>query len=345
MAKTFEGFAIGFSSTLSTRDATYYARLAERNGIDSFWMAEAYHFRSSTSTAVAVSDATKRISLGLGILNPLTRHPALIAMEAATIDEISNGRLTLGLGTVLTAIKKHGHDLNTAKPVLAVREAVEIIRLFFAGEPFRYEGRIFTIDSGVSKLGFKPRKSRMPIYIGATGPKMLKLAGEVADGLILTHFVSPEFVRYAVREMQKGASGKRRMKSRFPVLAYLILSTDKDSEKARAITKEAIARWIPVSAYQSVTRLAGVEDEDIEIIKKNVVQKGVKEAAKHVSDELVDRLVIAGSPDECTEKLKKYLDAGLTVPIAFDILGPDRRKAMETISKYVLPNLVESKRK
>jgi len=161
MNKGFEKFGIALSNRLSTQEIVNCAKIAEENKINSFWISESYHHRSALIVASAVALATKKIQIGLGIITPQTTHPALIAMEAATLDEISNKRFNLGLSIAKTALVKHGDwdsakPISTMRPISTMKESIEIISQLLSGKTVTYNGKVFRLASPGSKLGFKP---------------------------------------------------------------------------------------------------------------------------------------------------------------------------------------------
>src|SRR5678816_4336091 len=136
--KAFEKLGLGIDGTTSMAETLTLAKEADALGFHSFWLSEGYHSRSAVVRATVVATSTRRIRIGLGILSPHTKHPALLAMDAASLDEVARGRVILGVGTVLNALRKHALERTGATQV--VKEAVEITKRFLSGESVQYEG-------------------------------------------------------------------------------------------------------------------------------------------------------------------------------------------------------------
>ena len=221
--------------------------LAEKHGLDSFWLGEGYHGRSALALLSAVAVQTKKIQIGTAIIGIYTRHPALIAMESATIDELSHGRFNLGLGVNVTSLVKHGYTKSAStardqKPYAAMKDAVEIIRKLMTGENTIYNGEIFSLPEPGSALnfhGFKPPRRNMPIYLGSRSPKILELCGAVADGVILSRSLSASgsYVTESLEHLFQGARKAGRKKEDLVVASNLTFSVSKPFSLADAFVR------------------------------------------------------------------------------------------------------------
>jgi len=340
MKKGFKDFGIGFSAMLPVSQIVNYARLVEAEGIRTFWIAESHHYRSGTTVATAVSEATEKINVGLGIINPWTRHPTLIAMETATLDEISKGRIILGLGAARAAIIKH--EITTS-PILAMRECIEIVRRMLGGKKVTYEGKVFRLADVGSHLGFKPLRTNVPIYLAAEGKRMLQLAGEMSDAVLLTSVITPPYLKFAIRNIEEGARSAGRKLSDIKICSYLLLSTSRDFDSAEEAVKGYVA-YYAANVEPIMLRYAEVSEEETKPIKDAYRKGGMEEASRLVKSDLIRKLAIAGTPEDCRERLKKYSDSGLQVPIPYHILGPDREEAIKLIAREIFPELLESGR-
>jgi alkanesulfonate monooxygenase SsuD/methylene tetrahydromethanopterin reductase-like flavin-dependent oxidoreductase (luciferase family) len=158
---------------------------ADACGYDSFWMPEAWE-REAFTVLTELAAHTERIHLGTGIINVFSRSPALIAMSAATLDEVSGSRFRLGLGTSGARVVEDFHGVRFNKPLTRLKETIQITRLLLAGERVDFSGECFELRR--FKLGFKPLRSDLPIYVAALTPKSLRQVGEVADGWLPTHW-------------------------------------------------------------------------------------------------------------------------------------------------------------
>lgn len=167
------------------RELIECVRAADACGYDSFWMPEAWE-RDAFTLLTELAGRTERIHLGTGIINVFSRSPALIAMSAATLDDISGGRVRLGLGTSGARVVEDFHGVRFSKPLTRLRETIQIIRLLLAGERADFSGECFELRR--FKLGFKPVRSEIPIYVAALTQKSLRQAGELADGWLPTYW-------------------------------------------------------------------------------------------------------------------------------------------------------------
>jgi 5,10-methylenetetrahydromethanopterin reductase len=241
----------------------------------------------------------------------------------------------LGVGTVLNALRKHALERTGATQV--VKEAIEITKRFLSGVSVEYEGTRFKIPSPGSRL--EPHPSiNLPVYVGATGPAMLRLAGRYADGVVFNYPCTPSFVKSAMPFLQEGLKLSGRTVDNFVVAAYLLVSVDEDEKKALAAAKRFVAQKLP-TRHSEMLRHAGVSAEEIGLVKASVEKLGVGRAALELDDALVHKVVIAGTPDHVIIGLRQFLGSGLKLPIIWEIIGPDRRRSLSLIAKEVMPEL------
>jgi 5,10-methylenetetrahydromethanopterin reductase len=314
------------------------AQLAETLGFHSFWLSEGYHSRSAVVRGTLIASATDRIKIGLGILSPHTKHPALLAMEAASLNELARDRVILGIGRVLNALRKHA--INSAGTARLVKESIEITKRLLSGQLVHYEGTRFNVAPG-SRLELDPCQE-LPVYLGATGPAMLKLAGEYADGVLFNYPCTPAFIEYAMPFLKEGLSRSGRTIDGFDVAAYVLVSVDQNEKRALDAAKRFVAQKLP-SRHSEMLRHAGVTAEEISGVRDKVEKLGLAKAATELDDDLVRKATIAGTPDQVVERLKAFLGTGLKLPIIWEIIGPDRRRSLALIAKEVMPEIARRK--
>lgn len=334
-ASYFEHFGIGTDGGTSMSETLELAQKADLLGFDSFWLSEGYHSRSALVRAATIATATRHIKIGLGILSPHTKHPALLAMEAASLEELAPGRVILGIGRVVNALKKHalpGHGTTEV-----VKESIEIIKKILSGQLVQYNGGRFTIAQPGSRLDLDPCPD-LPIYIGATGPAMLKLAGHYADGIVFNYPCTPSFVKYAMPFVEEGLVRSGRTLDHFAVAAYLLVSVDADAKAAIDAAKRFIAQKLP-TRHSEMLWHAGVTPAEILAVKENVERLGLVKAAAEVDDDVAHKVTIAGTPAQVVEGLRTFLGTGLKLPIIWEIIGPHRRRSLDLIAKEVMPRL------
>lgn len=334
MTEDFDGLGLAFWSIIPTEEIVEYAKLGEKYNFKSIWIAEYYHYRSAIPIATAISTATRRITVGLGILPTHTRHPGLIAMETATLDEILGKRVILGLGAAKTAASRHQSKVSALS---ALSESIHIIRELLSGKNLTFTGKIFTIED--TSMGFSPPRHDVPIYVGTYpySKRTLRLAGEMANGVVLV-WCTPEWVKKAANEISEGARKAGRNPSDIDITAYLVVSVDNDQDRARSACKELLASYTP-RVHRYWLHYGMVDDSDVGPVLSAFRLGGLKAAAQEVSDALVDKLAIAGSPEYCLRKLIEYDGTGLRLPILYQVLGPDKARAISDIGKTILPKL------
>ena len=307
-------------------------KASEDNDFASVWIAEDYFYGGAFSTAAACAVQTSKIQIGIGVINPFTRHPVLSAMESASLDAISKGRIILGLGGSNKRWMEDMAGIPFKKPIQSTKECAMIIKELIGKGHVKFDGEIF--KTGDVELDFVPYRKDLPVYLGVKGPKALHIAGQIADGVLLSTMTSLPYVAYAKEHIAAGAKEAGRDPSEIKISAYFPMHVDKDSKKAKQAVKEVVAKFIGIHGVHPILTCTGMTEEQIMPFKEGVM-KG-KFATELVTDELVDLLAIAGDPDECKAKLKALNEAGVDNPVAFEVLNVDPMESLQTISKYVL---------
>ncbi len=295
----------------SLDDIVTCAKFAEDAGLDSIWISEAWG-RDAFLALAAVASATKSVKLAPGIVNVYSRSPALLAMSAASLDEFSNGRAILGLGSSGPAVIERWHGLRYEGPLTRIRETIEIVRQALAGHQVNLQGRIFQVSDFTLAM---QAKHRIPIYLAALGPKMLQLAGEIADGVLL--YLCPlDRIPDVVAEMRRGADRAKRSPEAVDVAALLITSVSEDRQEARDKAARMIAYYVGGMGtyYHRLVAQSGFTQEADRI--REAWQRGDRAlASREVSDGLIDSVALAGSSQECRSRLRAFRDAGIRLPI------------------------------
>lgn len=311
---------ICFLDRPAVREQVRLAKKAEQLGYASVWVTETRLARDAISVLGALAAVTERIALGAGVVNTWTRGPALMAMTFATLDNLAPGRAILGLGAYWDPLAwKQG--IERRRPLLQMREYVGIVRRLLAlEESVTFEGEAVKVRDLRLDLGHgDPRvPPRVPIYIGATGSKMLELAGEIADGVLINGLLAPDYVRRSLRHVEAGAARAGRSTAEFgtPALINVGMSVDGPSGMdagRRLVTMYlgqqphiAKASGLPEAYVARVTAAMGGWPPD---------PGGVEKAMALVGDEIVDRLTVCGTPAQCLEKTRAWLDAGVAYPV------------------------------
>jgi F420-dependent oxidoreductase-like protein len=328
------GVHIGYWGLGLTReDQKEIAQEAERLGYDSIWSAEAYGSDAATILGWLAA-VTSKIKLGSAIFQMPGRSPAMTAMTAATIDNLSDGRMLLGIGSSGPQVAEGWHGQRFGKQIQRTREYVQVVRRALARERVEYEGETLTLPlpdgpGKALKLTIKPVQEEIPIYLAAIGPNNTKLAGEVADGWIPTLF-SPEHVGEFRPLLEEGAARAGRSLDGFRIMPTVNVFITDDVEAARNATRPFIALYVggmgsrDKNFYNALVQRYGFEDEAREV--QDLYLSGKKdEAMARLSDELIDTVSLVGPKDKVRDKLQVFREAGVhtlgVTPLAFDKEG------------------------
>ena len=319
---------------LSAAEQLELVREAERLGYDSVWAAEAYG--SDAATVLAwLAGQTETINLGSAIFQIPGRSPAMTAMTAATLDQISGGRFRLGLGPSGPQVSEGWHGVRFGRQLQRTREYVEVVRQALARERVEYHGETIELPlpdgpGKALKLTIAPDQERIPVYIAAIGPKNVTLVGEIADGW-LPVFFSPEHVSEFRPLLEEGAAKSgRSIDNGFDIspMVNVLISDDRDA--ARDAMRPVLALYVggmgsrEKNFYNQLVQRYGFEDAAHEV--QDLYLEGKKdEAGAALPAELIDAVSLAGPPDVVRDRLAVYRDAGVGTlqisPMAFDFDG------------------------
>lgn len=293
------------------RELIECVRTADACGYDSFWMPEAWE-REAFTTLTELAVQTERIHLGTGIINVFSRSPALIAMSAATLDEISGGRFRLGLGTSGARVIEDFHGVAYSKPLTRVRETIQIVRTLLSGEALDFKGECFELHR--FKLGFKPLRDSIPIYVAGLSPGSLRQIGETADGWLPTHWPRARLAD-GIAEIRTGAEGSRDP-GQIEIAPFVNVVVSEDLKKARSQARLPLAYYVGGMGdyyHDSLARLGFSEEANI--IREFWRAGRPKRAMAAVTDEMVDSIAICGSIENCRARLDEMFSEGATLPL------------------------------
>ena len=337
MAKAKQ-FGLGFE-TVDARRQIACARRGEELGFGTFWVPEDYFFRGAFSLAGAIAGATERIRVGLGVVNPYTRHPAVTAMEFASLAEIAGPRTVLGLGASVRHWIETQMGIPYRMPTRAMRETIDLVRRLFRGEAVTTQGKLFATSA--AKLSFAPPLAEIPVHLGVIGPKNLEMAGELGDGVLLSALTSPAYVRFAVERVRAGAERAGRRADGFEIGAFLFLAVSEDGRRAREAVKPFLATLLALLSGQPESPLfttAGLAAEEIRPFGESFAKGEL--AVGRVTDWMIDTFAVAGEPDHCRAGLAKLVEAGVTHPVAFEIPGVPPEETVESVARHLMPHFL-----
>lgn len=320
------GYSLG--PLLSMREILLCAKMADQQeNVDSLWVPESWG-RESFATLGAISQVTRKVSLGTSIINIYSRTPAIVAMAATTLDMLSDNRTIIGLGASTAAIVENWHGLKFNRPASRMKEYVECLRLMTRGEKVKYNGEFFQINN--FKILHQPQRANIPIFMAAVNKKMVSMASKLADGILL--YLRPlEELKRTATELKQATKGKS-----FEIAcSFICAMSNKEPEKARARAATTLAFYIAVGEYYSKFLADNGFKIEVEEITAEYRKGGADNAAKYVSDRMLSSLVICGSSEECRESLSKFLSTGITLPIIqFNPIGDSESSFKEMLSAF-----------
>ena len=328
-----DSLGVAFLGADVPRHVAGWARAAERAELGSVWLIEDYFYPGAFALAGAVAAVTGRVVVGLGVVNPYTRHPALLAMETATLAGLAPGRVALGLGASNRVWIEERMGIPFTAPLESVRECVEIVRRLLAGERLTFRGRRFAVDA--VRLESPPEQT-VPIFLGVKGPRALGLAGEIADGVHGSVLASPAHVRRV-----RATAGAARPAGAGPltVIAYVPLAVSRDGAAARAALRPVVARYLGVLHGQSILADAGLDAARTQPFRE--AQLRDERAGHLVTDEVLDAVAVAGTPADCRRALARWADAGLDAAVAVVPREADMLEQLTLIGAELSPHWKE----
>jgi probable F420-dependent oxidoreductase len=310
------GITVPFDDVPLAEHGAWYRRLDEL-GYTDVWTGEANSADGFTPLALAAM-ASDRLQLGTAVVPVYTRGPGLLAMQAATMAELAPGRFALGVGSSSDVIVERWNAIPFTEPYKRVRDTVRFLRLALTGEKVDAEFDTFEVHG--FRLG-RPLEQPPPIYVAALRPGMLRLAGREADGAIL-NWLSAEDVSKAVAEVGPGKA----------IVARIFVCPTEDADRARYVGRIGIAAYLNVAVYAAFHEWLG-RGPLLEAMWSAWRSGDRKAALAAIPDDVVDALVVHGSPDECRAHVQRYVDNGVTIPVlALLPGGDDLSKVVENLA-------------
>lgn len=306
------------------RDGMQYAQLAEQRGFDAVWQAESRLVREATVPMAAYAAVTEKIAIGSGVVNTWTRNVGLLAATFSTLDDLAPGRIRLGLGAWWEPLaSKVG--IHRRRTLEAMRETVEAVRRLLAMERVTYRGEFVRLDDVEIDIVHGDRSPKhVPIYIGATAMKMMELAGEIGDGVLLNYLVGPAYNREAMAHLEIGAERAGRTVEDIDRPQLVVCSLDENRSLALDRARELVAQYLGQQPH--IGKASGVDDSLLEEIGRVLTwpatPEQIERAMTLVPDDVVQLITASGTPDECRAKVHEYVESGCTCPVLYP-LGDD----------------------
>ncbi|HUO46274.1 MAG TPA: LLM class flavin-dependent oxidoreductase [Acidimicrobiia bacterium] len=314
-------------------DGIDYVRYAEERGFEAIWQADSRLVRDATIAMAAFAATTSSIKVGAGVVDVWSRNPARLASTFATLDDLAPGRIILGVGAWWDPLAARV-GIQRDKPLTVMKEVVTVVRALLAGETVTFHGEHVHLDQVEIDYVHQERgPKQLPIYIGATGMKMMELTGEIADGVVLNYLVSPDYNRRAVEHLAIGADRAGRPFDDIDRPQLIVCSMSHDRQEALDEARLLVTQYLGQQPH--IMKASGVPDSLLEEIGRVLTWPATHDqvvaASLLVPDEVVQMICAAGTPEECLAKVEEYRETGCTSPILYP-LGPDVRLMIETFA-------------
>ncbi len=297
------------------------AKYAESKGFEAVWQAESRLVRDAIVPMAAFAAVTERIKVGSGVINNWTRNIGLLAATFLTLDDLAPNRIICGIGAWWDPLARNV-GIERRKPLLAMRETIEVMRRLLRMERVTFHGEFHHVDGIELDVVHGRREPRhVPIYIGATGDAMMELTGEIADGAVLNYCVPPEYNDNALKLLEKGAkkAGRNWLDLDRPQL--VVCSVDNDHEKALDGARGLLTQYLAQQPH--IAKASGVDEDVVKKIQSILgwpaTKEQINQAKKYVPDDLVERITASGTPDEVHAKVNEYRKRGCTCPILYPL--------------------------
>ena len=315
------------------QDAIRYVQLAESRGFEAVWQAESRLVRDAIVPMAAFAATTSRIKIGSGVINNWTRNAAVIAATYLTLDDLAPDRIICGIGAWWDPLaSKVG--INRTKPLLAMREVVTVVRDLLARKRVTFHGEFVDLtDVELDVVHGRKEPRNVPIYIGATGPQMMALTGEIADGAVLNYLVSPSYNEGALQQLEIGAKKAGRRLDDIDRPQLVVCSVDNDRKKALDAARKLVTQYLGQQPH--IMKASGVSqtllDEIAQVLTWPATEEQIEQAMRLVPDDVVQMITASGSPQEVKAKVREYVQYGATCPILYP-LGADVRLMLDTFA-------------
>jgi 5,10-methylenetetrahydromethanopterin reductase len=316
---TKRSIGLGLTTATPVQDLANWCKKGERFGFDSIWISEDPYFRDCIPLMAVAALNTRKVPIATSIVNLYTKHPVYMAMAAATIDEISGGRLILGVGRGVKSLIEGELKIPYGSPLTYAREYLVCLRKLLAGETVTFQGKMVKMTR--ASLHFAPPRRRIPILLAAMGPKMLELAAKHGDGAILNSCTS---VRHA-KEASRIIHSSNRDRKNPELVCALWTSINDDKEKAYDSVRTLVGFLLSIPTFGELYLEKSHLDADLARLRRefrwqedvgdpmwHLAKADPDRIKKLVDDEVVDALTVCGSVEDCRERISAYHEVGVT---------------------------------
>jgi len=306
------------------RDGMDYAKYAEERGFEAVWQAESRLVRDAIVPMAAYAAVTNTIKIGSGVINNWTRNIGLLAATFLTLDDLAPDRVICGIGAWWDPLARNVGIIRR-KPLKAMRETVELLRRLLALERVTFHGEFHNVDDIELDVVHGRREPRnVQIMIGATGPKMMEMTGEIADGAVLNYCVPPEYNDVALVRLETGAKKAGRTLDDIDRPQLVVCSVHENRDDAIRGAKMLLTQYLAQQPH--IAKASGVKPEIVKQIQATLgwpaTKEQIEKAMVHVPDDLVLRITATGTPEEARAKVMEYVKRGATCPILYPLGDP-----------------------
>jgi 5,10-methylenetetrahydromethanopterin reductase len=305
------------------REGLDYVRYAEEKGFEAVWQAESRLVRDAIVPMAAYAAVTQKIKVGSGVINNWTRNIGLLASTFLTLDDLAPNRVICGIGAWWDPLAQNV-GIQRNKPLKAMKETVEVLRRLLNMERVTFHGEFHNVEGIELDVVHGRREPRnVPIYIGATGPRMMELAGEIGDGVVLNYCVPPAYNDACLEQLEVGAAKAGRTLESFDRPQLVVASVDNDRAKALDTSRELLTQYLAQQPH--IAKASGVSQDVVDSIQAVLgwpaTHAQIQQAKHFVPDDLVERITASGTPEDARRKVQEYIDHGCTCPILYPVGG------------------------
>ena len=325
------GLGVLLNAEYPAREIAELARLIEDLDYRSLWYSDVRMIRDCYIGLATIAMATKRLALGPGVTDPYSRHPVMTASSIGTLDELSDGRALLGLGVGGSGFRELG--ISAKLPVAALREMVDLVRRLVAGEEVTMEGKV--VSATRARLQFSPPRERIPVYFATQGPQVMRLAGEIADGVLLANTVDHAAIAFYIEKLRAGAARTGRTLDEIDLCLRYEVCIDDDESVARSVMRRRITsrlintypRWhflehLGVELPAGFVQIAAAKD-----------MSRIDEAMASLPDAVLDRSVLAGTAQQVVRRVLEMVHPEVRT-IVIRPHAPAGRSVAGTLRKF-----------
>ena len=308
----------------SLQDGIKYVQYAEAHGFEAVWQAESRLVRDAIVPMAAFAATTSRIKIGSGVINNWTRNIGLLASTFLTLDDLAPNRIICGIGAWWDPLAANV-GIERRKPLLAMRETIEVLRRLLAMENVTFDGEFHKVKGIELDVVHGRREPRnVPVFIGATGMKMMEMTGEIADGAVLNYCVPPEYNDDAMEQLAAGAKRAGRSLDEIDRPQLIVCSVHNDRATAIKGAKRLLTQYLAQQPH--IAKASGVSADIVgkvqSILGWPATKEQVEEAMQFVPDEFVLKISATGTPADVRARVQQYVDRGCTCPILYPMGDP-----------------------